>query len=344
MFCGKQTSSWHGTTVQAVQPRLNDHDSMPTHRAELQCITARSSATHGEYTAAASMEDMQTSSRHLECTVSERLVENITRKRSLSTRSPYKSLRSPIPKLKRRARTGTEGNPMVLSSPRVQFPASESRNSRNYTTLDMQIVQREKSAIAQFRKEMDTYTLLNYTHCKDGADTPIMSVQEYMAVISPVTAQKSNVVYMEVLDAKSESKDTLMTIIFDLHERFIERQGKKFLVLAADGKLFEVLQSLKYEYGEELNWVLLFPVDWHMLKNYQYALMKPYFDMGLKELARVSGYPVAAIQACSQFKRTHHFLIEALYLVILQRFIEATTSDGSSTQEFISKCIFASEI
>ena len=53
-----------------------------------------------------------------------------------------------------------------------------------------------------------------------------MSVQEYMAVISPVTAQKSNVVYMEVLDAKSESKDTLMTIIFDLHERVIERQGK----------------------------------------------------------------------------------------------------------------------
>jgi hypothetical protein len=68
-----------------------------------------------------------------------------------------------------------------------------------------------------------------------------------------------------------------------------------------------------------------FPGDWHMLTN---ALIKPYFDMGLKELAHVSGYPVAAIQACSQFKHTHHFLIEAwqaLYqiLVMLQRYIEA---------------------
>ena len=116
---------------------------------------------------------------------------------------------------------------------------------------------------------------------------------------------------------------TLMTIMFDLHQRLIERQGKKFLVLTADAKLYEVLQSLKHEYGEELSWVLPFPGDWHMLKNVQNALIKPYFDMGLKELARVSGYPVAAIQACSQFKRTHHFLIEAwqaLYLVMLQHY------------------------
>ena len=34
--------------------------------------------------------------------------------------------------------------------------------------------------------------------------------------------------------------------------------------------------------------------------------MKPYFDMGPKEMAQVSGYPIGAIQACSQFKRTHN--------------------------------------
>ena len=60
--------------------------------------------------------------------------------------------------------------------------------------------------------------------------------------------------------------------------------------------------------------------------------------MGLKELAHVSGYPVAAIQACSQFKCTHHFLIEAwqaFYLVMLQRFIEGTTDEGGSFTSFI---------
>ena len=47
-----------------------------------------------------------------------------------------------------------------------------------------------------------------------------------------------------------------------------------------------------------------------MLKNYQLALMKPYFDAGLKTLAQSAGYPLPAIQNCSQFKRTHHFILE----------------------------------
>ena len=50
----------------------------------------------------------------------------------------------------------------------------------------------------------------------------------------------------------------------------------------------------------------------------------------------MSGYPVAAIKACSQFKRTHNFLIEAwqaLYLVMLQRYIEAEREEGISFLE-----------
>ena len=158
-----------------------------------------------------------------------------------------------------------------------------------------------------------------------------------MGVISPVSAEKSNIVYMQVLDAKSESRDTLMTIFFDLHQRFIEHRGNEFLVLTADAKLYEVLQTLKHEDGEELKWLLPFPGDWHMRKNFQVALMKPYFHMGLKELARAAGYPVAAIQSCSQFKRTHYFVIEiwqALYLVMLQWFIDADMQQGNPSSYY----------
>ena len=42
-----------------------------------------------------------------------------------------------------------------------------------------------------------------------------------------------------------------------------------------------------------------------MLGNFQKAIMKPYFDAGLKELAKTAGNPTTAIQACSQFKRTY---------------------------------------
>ena len=186
---------------------------------------------------------------------------------------------------------------MASPSSPVQLPDSHSSSSRQRFIPDLQVKlsTSERSAIARFKKEMDMYTLFNYLLSTDDTsevDACTLSIQDYMTIVCPVTVQKSNIIYMQVLDAKSENKDTLMTIMFDLHKHFIEQQGKEFLVITADAKLYEVLQSLKYEYGEELGWVLPFPGDWHMLKNFQNALIKPYFDMGLRELARVSGYPV----------------------------------------------------
>lgn len=66
-----------------------------------------------------------------------------------------------------------------------------------------------------------------------------------------------------------------------------------------------------------------------MLKNFQIALMKPYFDAGLKSLAQAAGYPLAAIQSCGQFKRTHNFLLEAwesVYRAMLALFMESHNS------------------
>ena len=98
-------------------------------------------------------------------------------------------------------------------------------------------------------------------------------------------------------------------------------------------------KELKYEYGEELQWVLPYPGDGHLLKNYQYALIKPYFDAGLKTLAKAAGYPVAAIQSCGQFKRTHHFILEAweaCYRTLLKIFME-------SREQQISECDLSSQ-
>ena len=39
-----------------------------------------------------------------------------------------------------------------------------------------------------------------------------------------------------------------------------------------------------------MSWVILYPGDWHMLMNYQSALMKAYYDAGLKGLAKAAGY------------------------------------------------------
>ena len=59
--------------------------------------------------------------------------------------------------------------------------------------------------------------------------------------------------------------------------------------------------------------------------------MKAYFDIGLKDLAKSSGYPVAVIQASSQFKRTHAFLLEAwkaLFRAFLEKHLETDSLTG----------------
>ena len=115
-------------------------------------------------------------------------------------------------------------------------------------------------------------------------------------------------------------------MLHDLHQKYIVEQNRQWLLVEGDNKVYEILLALKYEYGEELQWVLPYPGDWHLLKNYQYALIKPYFDAGLKALAKAAGYPVAAIQSCGQFKRTHHLILEAweaCYRTLLKKFMES---------------------
>ena len=101
------------------------------------------------------------------------------------------------------------------------------------------------------------------------------------------------------MDAKADSKDTLMVLLHDLYSRYVVQQGRQYLVVTGDAKVYELLQSLKFEYGEDLHWLIPYPGDFQLLMNYQSALMKPYFDAGLKSLAEAAGYPVAAIRSCS---------------------------------------------
>ena len=141
------------------------------------------------------------------------------------------------------------------------------------------------------------------------------------------------------MDAKSDSKDTLMSMLQNLHQQFISRQGRQHLVVEGDAKIYELLQSLKFEYGDKLQWLIPFPGDWHLLMNYQSALMKPYFDAGLKSLAEASGYPVVAIRNCTQFKRTHFFILEsweAMYRAMLSTFVNISSKDQSKTESTVS--------
>ena len=46
--------------------------------------------------------------------------------------------------------------------------------------------------------------------------------------------------YLQVLDAVADKKDTLMELLHYLHQEYIVNQGKSYLLLEGDAKLYEV--------------------------------------------------------------------------------------------------------
>ena len=81
------------------------------------------------------------------------------------------------------------------------------------------------------------------------------------------------------MDAVADCKDTMMAMIHDLYQQYIVQQKQEYiyLIIEGDAKLYEVLQSLKHEYGRNLQWLIPLPGGWHMLMKYQIALMKAYY-------------------------------------------------------------------
>ena len=113
-------------------------------------------------------------------------------------------------------------------------------------------------------------------------------------------------------------------------------------MLVGDGKTYQHLMNVKRQYGSAMEKLLLFPGNWHTLKNYQPVLMKIYYSAGLRELAKSSGYrgtTLKSVEACSNFKRTHIFLLqvwETLYREMLYAYFS-----NSSTKCLLDtvKCI-----
>ena len=205
----------------------------------------------------------------------------------------------------------------------------------------------ENESLQDLQHDLFSYMLQKHAVADSSSEHPFISIQDYLNMTRATHTEKSQVAYLEVMDAISDSKDTLLDLLHDLFVKFIKDQTREYLVIEGDQKLYEVLQSLKFEYGKDLDWAIPIPGDWHTLMNYQTAIMEPYFDAGLKDLAKAAGYPVASIQTCGQFKRTHHFLLEAweaLYRLMISMFLKQGESPITEDPlEAISKQILANK-
>ncbi len=109
------------------------------------------------------------------------------------------------------------------------------------------------------------------------------------------------------------------------------------MVVVGDGKTYEHLLEIKQLHGTELERLLIFPGDWHILKNFQPVLMKIYNSAGLEELAKSAGFraeTLTSLKKCSNFKRTHQFLLQvwqSVYRHMINAYIYADSMSANYT-------------
>ena len=120
--------------------------------------------------------------------------------------------------------------------------------------------------------------------------------------------------YIEVVSEKADSKHTLTGVVSQTQQVLVQELGQKYIIIVGDAKTYNILQDIRHEYKSQLRWLIPFPGDWHVLYNFQKALLKPYTDAGLASLGKVAGHPAETLTSllqASNFRRTHKFLLQA---------------------------------
>ncbi len=261
VYCGKQQSSWHGTTVQIVQPQptvLIDREAMTQTRAE----TTASSDTH------LPTEPQSPAPAPPEVRLSKRLYS--TRSPLTKPRSPNRH--SPVPKRQRRMRTGTEGACMSQTStqPITQTDFNRQDEPLNQqpstvTVNDFKLQTNETKATQELSEIASKYILQRVANSTNS--TVLIDFQTYFTLYNDLQSPerpRTNIIYYQVIDQKCDNKETLMNVINSLYAEFIKTNQKKWIILEGDQDTYNRLQLLKTEYGNDLSWMIPMPGDWHI--------------------------------------------------------------------------------
>ena len=155
------------------------------------------------------------------------------------------------------------------------------------------------------------------------------------------STKESLVAYIEISSERADSKPTLINVLSKLYQTFVVQQGQKWLLVVGDAKTYDLLRSIRAEYGDHMKWLIPWPGDWHILLNYQKALMKAYAGAGLTKLGEISQHrseTLTSLIQCSNFRRTHNFLLqtlEAFYRFFLSLYMTASTDKSHIAMESI---------
>ena len=78
----------------------------------------------------------------------------------------------------------------------------------------------------------------------------------------------------------------LQMVVAKLHKKYGIGESANYLVPVGDQKTYNRIRKLKQECGSELDCLVQYNIgDLYLVSNYQYVLVKVYYDAGLKDLA-----------------------------------------------------------
>ena len=186
----------------------------------------------------------------------------------------------------------------------------------------------EKQSLSLLEEDIFRCMLLKYA--KPLTDKNLPGIPSLLNCINYQTSDREvgRVVYVQILSEKADTKASLTKVLGQVYKTFVAQYGQKWVIVVGDAKTYDLLnQSIRLEYGSHLKWLIPMPGDWHILFNYQKALMKAYSDAGLVQLAGASGHRAETLTSliqCSNFCQTHNFLLstfEALYRVFVSWYV-----------------------
>ena len=90
---------------------------------------------------------------------------------------------------------------------------------------------------------------------------------------------------MQISSERADLKSTLINILTKMDKTFVVEQNQKWLIVVGDAKTYDIVRTIRAEYGEQMKWVIPWLGNWHILLNYRKVLMKAYADAGLVTLA-----------------------------------------------------------
>ena len=114
---------------------------------------------------------------------------------------------------------------------------------------------------------------MHHFHHSSGKQV-LQDVRHFLYEAKTCDDQPSQMHYVELVDENPDSDETMALIADNLLEKFTTELSEASVVLVGDGKTYQHLMNIKHLYGPAFHNLLIFPGDWHTLKNYQPVLMK----------------------------------------------------------------------